>query len=260
MHKLTNHLCYLVVSFIIYLPAYSQFRIGIIGTGDASAVLYSSKIDIDQAHATHSDAQKSVFTYSTGVVLPFKVGKKFIIRPGIEYFKKAWEVQANDRGRVSTFKFLRKYDIKYIQIPINLLLTTPLANGKVYIGTGPYMAYAINGSVKVEAKIFDVEFNKVDEPIFTYLVGNSYKPIQFVDHYTINRIDYGVKGIVGFESRMGLFAEAGIDVGIRQISTSYERYDLQLNRNIRDPNSSVKYSVFHMGVGWLFESKRSHAQ
>lgn len=256
MPRLSLCLLCLIVLLIIPYFAHTQFRMGARGGGAVSSVNFSSKFQLDQAGATHSDIQKPVYTYYGGLVLQFKAGKTFIIRPAIEYFKKAWKVEANDRGRISTFRFLRNYDIDYLQVPINVLLTTPLAKGKVYIGFGPYVGYALRGTVKVYDEIFDLEFKKFNEPVYTYL-PNDYTPIQFISHYSINRFDYGINGVLGYEFAFGLFIEAGVDIGIHQVSNSYERYDLQRNRTIRDPNSSVKYSIFQLGAGFMINNKRN---
>ncbi len=255
MIKTTIHFPFFVMWLLVSFPGFSQARFGLTGGGAISSVLFSSKIQVDQAWVSHADIQKPVSTYYGGVIFHFKAGKKFVVKPGIEYFKKAWEVEANDKGRISTFRFLRRYDINYLQLPVLLSLTTSLGNGKVYVGAGPYAAFAINGSVKVDKEIFDLEFKKHDEPIYTYLPGDNYKPVQFINHFTINRIDYGFRGNMGYEFNFGLFLEAGVDMGVQQVSTSLERYDIQWNRTIRDPSSNVKFSIFHVGTGWMFNFK-----
>lgn len=240
------------------VSGFAQFRLGVKGGAAVSSVLISSQVQVDKASASHTDVQKAVNSYFGALVFQVKAGKKFVIRPGVAYFKKAWEIDGKDLGRISSSRVLRKYDINYIQVPVNILLTTPLANGRIYLGAGPYAAYAFAGTVAVNGEKYDLEFKKFDEPVFTYLSGDSYRPIRFISHYTINRIDYGLNGMMGYEFNIGLFLEAGIDIGVRQVSTSQERYDVQWSRTVRDPRSSVKYSIFQIGFGWMINNRGYH--
>ena len=252
-----------IVYFLFLLLAnciqgFSQFRFGITAGGNRSSIIFSSPVQIDQAQASHTSIQKALNTYYGGLVFQFKTGKKIVIRPEIEYYKKSWEVNASDRSRINTFRFLRRYDINYLQVPLNVLLTTPLGKGRIYCGAGPYIAFACNGTVQTTDEILDLEYRKFDEPAVTFQQDNIYKPIQFISHYTINRIDYGGNGIIGYEFAFGLFAEAGVGIGLRQISTSYERYDILLNQTIRDSGVKSKYNIFHIGAGWTFIYRKYH--
>lgn len=246
-------ICFLIL--VVNFPVFGQLRLGIRGGGAISSVIYSSRIQTDEAAATHTDVQRPALTYYGGLFLQHNVGKRLALRTEIQYFKKSWEIQANDRGRISNFRQLREYNINYVEVPVNLFLTAPLSNGKIYIGAGPYVSMALNGWVKADEKIADIEFNQVDEPVFTFLPGDGYKPIQFVNHFTINKIDYGVNGKFGYQFLFGLLLEAGVDLGLREVSTSHERFEMQWNRSVRDPNTSVKYSIFYIGAGWTINNK-----
>jgi hypothetical protein len=236
----------------------AQIRVYVTGAGAISSVLYSPAVEgnLITAGVKH-DYQKPVIAFNGGVIVQIKGGKYFELRSGIEFFKKGWKINYFDEGdstHLPSDKLLRKYNLNYLQIPVTLIYATPIGIGKLYVGIGPYLAYALNGEVSTPDKTFDLQFEKYNEYVFRY-TPDDHTPIRYITHYTANRFDYGIESVMGYEFEFGLFIEAKYNIGFRNVSTSYERYSSEWNGTVRDPSLRSKYSIFQLGIGLLINNR-----
>ena len=244
----------LLIITIVPITTVAQLRVFVTGAGAISSVLYSPAVEGDPITAgVKHDYQKPVTTFNGGVAVQFKAGKYFELRSGIEYFEKGWKInyfEESDAAQPQSDVLLRKYKLNYLQVPVTLIYSTPIGVGKLYVGLGPYVAYVLDGEVSYEDQSFDLQFEKYNEYIYQY-TPDDHTPISYITHYSVNRLDYGINSAVGYEFAFGLFVEAKYDVGLRQISTSKERYSSEWQGNIQDPSVNSKYSIFQVGVGIL---------
>jgi hypothetical protein len=128
---------------------------------------------------------------------------------------------------------------------------------ELYVGLGPYVAFALSGKVSFVDQTFRIQFKKYDEYVYRY-TPDDHTPIRYITRYTFNRWDYGINSTVGYEFAFGLFVEAKYDIGLREVSTSKERYSSQWNGTIQDPSVRSKFSIFQVGIGILInEFKKS---
>lgn len=237
----------------------AQLRVFVHGGTAVSSVLYSPRVEGGPfTQGAKHDYQKPIQTFYGGVAFQFKAGRYFEIRSGIQFFKKGWKInyfEGEDSTQVESNLFLRKYAANYLQVPVTLMFATPIGIGKLYVGLGPYVALALNGKVSDADQTFRIQFKKYDEYIYQY-TPDDHTPIRYITRYTFNRLDYGINSAIGYEFPSGFFVEAKYDVGLREVSTSHERYSSEWQGTIQDLSVSSKYSIFQFGIGVLI--KRSN--
>jgi hypothetical protein len=77
-------------------------------------------------------------TYSVGVFADFKFGG-VSLQPALNYVGRG--------GNFNEDGVMAKFDLRYLQVPVNLVYHVPVLIGNVYFGAGPYVAYGTSGTV-----------------------------------------------------------------------------------------------------------------
>lgn len=199
----------LLFIFTVTLGFAQDYRVGIKGGINLShqGVFYSSG---DPAVRTLTGF------YAGGVI---DIGfKKFSIQPGVFFSTKGNKESSYFPGPGASQPLETITKLNYIEVPVNLLYKIPVGeNLKVFIGGGPYLAYALSGGWYVGGqKLGDIVFGG----------DNNYK-----------RFDYGINTTSGFELKNRVVISAGYGIG----SDLY-------------PNSvELKNHVISFSVGYLFK-------
>jgi hypothetical protein len=98
--------------------------------------------------------------------------------------------------------------INYAHIPVNFIYKSSLGPGRVFIGGGPYLAWAITGQNKTEAYNVGAQSGKA-----------STDNIKFgTDSSSTKALDYGLNITAGYELPSGLLFRAGYSYGFSNLS------------------------------------------
>lgn len=172
------------------------------------------------------------FSYSTstktsfyvGAVADFKVSPIFSVQPGLTYVGKGGKVDFGELveemgADPSEFGDLNQtIDFSYLELPINLLANFNVGAGKVFVGAGPYAAYALSGKAKVGDYEEDAVFGSGEDEV--------------------KRMEFGVNFTGGYQLQNGLNLHVGYGLGLSSLENS--------------SSSKTKNRVFSVGLGFMF--------
>jgi hypothetical protein len=158
-----------------------------------------------------------------GVNAEIPVAPDFYVQPGILFSTKG----AKDK----TYRKVN-YRLSYIEIPINLLFKPELGSGKLLLGFGPYVAFAVGGSYT------DANGNKRD-----YEFDNKITAAEAYAKPYVKRMDFGGNLLAGYELSSKLSVQLNAQLGMVNISPKIE--------GITD-KSKAKNTGFGLSVGYRF--------
>jgi len=113
-----------------------------------------------------------------------------------------------------------KTNIMYLELPVNLVYYVPAGSGNIFLGAGPYAAYALSAKIKQGGVSYDVKFG--DGP----------------DDDGTKRFDAGVNFLAGYKLPNGFLINGGYSLGLTNIDYASDW--------------STKNRVFSVGVGYQF--------
>ena len=148
--------------------------------------------------------------FHAGVNAEIPVGIDFFLQPGLLFSTKGAKAENSDR----------KVNLSYLELPINFVYKPELGTGRVIIGFGPYVAYALNG--KLTDPDDDIEFG--DQP----------------DEW--KAFDAGANLLAGYEFSNKLSFQLNAGLGLTRLN----------NRPDGDKNTSIKNTGFGVSLGYRF--------
>lgn len=104
-----------------------------------------------------------------------------------------------------------KISLTYLEVPLNAVVHVSAGSGSVFFGLGPYVAYALAGSIKYTFTRSDV-------------VNPDKQNINFGSDQDFNRLDVGGNALVGYKLTSGLNIHAGCSASAINISNSKDTY------------------------------------
>jgi len=169
-----------------------------------------------------SASQKSNTSFYLGGTVDLALSEMFAVQPGLTLIGKGTKASDTDEGGVST----EKIGIMYLEIPVNFVASFQAGSGKVFVGAGPYYAFALGGKSKYE----DSE-------------GTYKEDIQFgsSDDDMLKGGDLGLNFLAGYQLSNGFNVHAGYGLGLTNLNPSSE-----------SDNYKIKNKVFSVGVGFSF--------
>lgn len=120
--------------------------------------------------------------------------KRFSIRANLTFQYQV--VNDNSNG------FTGHIDVAALSLPIDFVYHTPLANGKLFFGAGPYVDCALFGHFSGDQGSDD-----------SYPIEFGSSPID-----DIKRMDYGIDLLAGYQLQKNMQLTAKFDYGIRDVS------------------------------------------
>lgn len=220
----------------------AQWRFGVIGGVNYSGINpYTNQYYDGGSSATTFHKEFFMYRFNAGLQFDFKLGKALHFRPDLLYTQKGWTDHSISGLNQSTPLEIYTYKVNYVETPLNIIYGTPLGNGKVFIGGGPYVAYGIGGKFANKPFGADWIYGDIvfDKPLTTY------PPPPKIG---IKRWDYGVNGLIGYEFNFGLTLDLRYELGI---PTVYYKNDID------QILGGTKYDVFSLNVGFLLTRKRT---
>jgi len=165
-----------------------------------------------------------IIGYHAGFNFQIPFAPQIFFQPGLLFTTKGAESKNNSTTA--------KFNLSYIELPLNVVYKALLGEGAIMVGFGPYIAYGIMGKVKAENEEIDIKFKntvKVSEPD---------------DVYYVKAFDAGANIFVGYELANGFFFQFNTQLGLLKINPEYE--------NFTDDKTSVKNTGFSLSLGYRF--------
>jgi hypothetical protein len=169
--------------------------------------------------------------FHIGVNAEIPVVPDFYIQPGILFSTKG----ANGENAIS--KQDVKFNLSYVEVPINLLYKPALGPGKLLLGFGPYVAYALGGSAKTGDNKKDLEFEK--DVTYTQFLGG-----YTAGTYYYKRLDVGGNLLFGYELAKKISFQLNAQLGMANISPEIKDYS--------SDKGKAKNTGFGLSVGYRF--------
>lgn len=155
-------------------------------------------------------AVSKIFSVQPGLTL---IGKGTKINSGgFEFGTGSGAVEAEESG---TLNFM------YIEVPVNLMANFKAGTGKVFIGAGPYYAFAVDAYAKSGGVKEDIQ------------IGS--------DEDDLKRGDFGLNFLGGYQLKNGLNLHAGYGLGLSSVIPDQDELDVKF-----------KHRVFTVGLGFSF--------
>jgi outer membrane protein with beta-barrel domain len=148
--------------------------------------------------------------FNVGVNAEIPVGIDFYLQPGVLFSTKGAKFEDSDD----------KINLSYIEVPINFIYKPAIGTGRLIMGFGPYVGYAIGGSYKPESgDDVDIEFE------------NEVTPGQFVTGIYAKRFDAGANLLFGYEFANKLSVQLNAGLGLVDINPKVTGVDNDAKTN-----------------------------
>ena len=139
-------------------------------------------------HSTTSGSSSMKIGFRAGVIADLGITENFSIQPGI-FFS---QMGGKDKSTGN------KTGFSYIQVPINAVYSFDAGDGKLFVGAGPYVAYAAH------AKVTGTNYSA------KVAIGNDVTD-------ELKPIDIGFDAIIGYKLSKGLYIKAAYNFGLVNI-------------------------------------------
>jgi len=204
----------LIVAVVIFLAGTSAFA----QTSDG--VTFGVRAGINFQNLNGKDASgdkldnKLKTGFHVGANAEIPVATDFYVQPGVLFSTKG----AKNDGIINL-----KWNLSYIEIPVNFLYKPVLGDGKLLLGFGPYAAFAVGGNTESGDVKVDINFGN----------GNG---------DDMKRFDAGANFLAGYEFSNKLSFQLNAGLGLLNLA----------NRSDGDTKSSIKNTGFGVSVGYRF--------
>jgi hypothetical protein len=161
--------------------------------------------------------------FHAGVNAEIPVGTDFYLQPGLLFSTKGAKFEGSDT----------KLNLSYLELPINFIYKPALGTGRLVMGFGPYVGYALGGQIKPEnGDDVDIEF----ENEITVVQANSGTPY-------FKRFDAGANLLFGYEFANKFSVQLNAGLGLVNINPDIESLDT---------DAKTKNTGFGVSVGYRF--------
>jgi hypothetical protein len=172
-----------------------------------------------------------IIGYHAGVNIQIPIAPEFFFQPGL---------LLSTKGAKNTYGSLTgTFRLSYIELPLNVVYKALLGNGKIMIGFGPYIGYAIGGKATLDAGSAsiktDIQFQNVVDAGDPVLVAY------------FKAFDAGGNIFAGYELASGIFLQLNAQYGMLKINPE-DRRDL----GVFSDKLSVKNTGFGLSIGYRF--------
>ena len=232
------------VSALIFTNVAAQLRVGLIaGSGISRITIKDESVsgELGSDYYYSKGKTRNSITYYGGLLATLRISSSLELRTKLSLNSKSWKekvvykVESSGSGTKDSTTSQRTYRINYLEMPLNLIFSSPLGKAKVLFGVGPYFSYALGGKYKMEVE-HTITPNSTDS---VALINFTSKQVRGTA-YDGNRFDFGASLVAGVEFRNGFFIDLNYTVGTKDILS--DRYFVFPNR----------WRVFTVGVGFYF--------
>lgn len=175
-----KQIIFATAAMLLSLASYAQSGIGIKAGPNFASVRASS--------GGKTETTKMQAGMQIGVYAEFKLGNDLFIQPGLMYESKGGKIKNSDS----------KYRLNYLTLPVDLVFKPEVGSGRLVLGAGPYLGYALSGKLKGVKDVSDVNLFKGDNKM--------------------KRFDAGAHFQVGYELKSGLTLGLNAELGLLNLS------------------------------------------
>jgi len=168
--------------------------------------------------------------FHVGVNAEIHVASDFYLQPGVLFSTKGAKGEDDTKQEV-------KFSLSYVEVPINLLYKPTLGPGKLLLGFGPYVAYAVGGSAKRGDKDGKLEYEK-EVTLLEYSTGT------LVATYYAKRLDVGGNLLFGYEFAKKISVQLNAQLGLAKINPKITDFP--------SDKSDKKNTGFGVSIGYRF--------
>lgn len=162
--------------------------------------------------------------FNVGVNAEVPVAPDFYVQPGVLFSTKGAKSKDDDDIKIN---------LSYIEVPINFLYKPELGDGKLLLGIGPYIAFAVGGKFTDEdGKETDIKFK------------NSITAQEFLTDPYFKRIDVGGNLLFGYELSNKISAQLNAQLGMVKINPKID--------GISNDKTKYKNTGFGVSLGYRF--------
>jgi hypothetical protein len=222
----------LILSFLLAASSSVAFAqlpaIGIKGGLNAAGINASGTQNNVVEGTNISASSNTVTSFNFGVFVDIKLGH-FSLQPAVNFTGKGGTFNGftGTLPNGSKTEVNSKYNLYYVQVPLNIVYHVPLVIGEFYVGAGPYVSMGVYGKQKLIA-------NNSQSGAFS-----SSKKIDFGDNGDIKSNDSGANTIAGIKLKGGLLINLNYDLGLANILPDAD-------------GRKFKTRVFGASVGFVF--------
>ncbi|THU40924.1 PorT family protein [Niastella caeni] len=163
---------------------------------------------------------------NVGVNAEIPVAPDFYVQPGVLFSTKGAKSKVDDDSKIK---------LSYIEVPINFLYKPTLGTGKLLLGIGPYVAFAVGGKVSdANGDDEDIEFEN-EITLTQFGSGTPYA----------RRLDVGGNLLFGYEFSNKFSAQLNAQLGMVKINPEITGPGV-------DDDSKVKNTGFGISLGYRF--------
>jgi hypothetical protein len=163
--------------------------------------------------------------FHIGVDADIPVAPEFYFRPGVLFSTKGAKLDDADDTKIN---------LSYIEVPLSFVYKPTLGNGKLVLGLGPYLAFAIDGKYKNDDDEVDIKFE------------NEVTLDQAMDDGPfLKSFDAGANLFFGYEFSQRFYAQVNAQLGLVNINTKIEDVD-------EDDIGKTKNTGFGLSLGYRF--------
>jgi hypothetical protein len=166
---------------------------------------------------------KLVPRFQGGVLVDIPLADQFYIQPGVLFSGKGAKEKDTDIN----------VSLSYLDIPVTFLFKPVLGTGRMLLGVGPYVGFAIAG------KVSDADDNKQ-----TIKFKNSITAIESITDPYIRRMDAGANLLVGYEMSSKLSLQLNAQLGLAKINPEIE--------GASDDKTALRNTGFGLSLGYRF--------
>ncbi|QEC74995.1 porin family protein [Mucilaginibacter ginsenosidivorax] len=214
------------------LAAFAQLpSIGIKG-GANFATMSSSGTPANMVAGSDIYARsKALTSFNVGVFVDVKLGH-FSLQPAVNFTGKGgkFDGPTGQLPNGSVSQVSTKYNLYYVQVPVNIVYHVPFVVGEFYIGAGPFVGMGVYGRKNLSA---DNNNNGVHTAI------SSSDKITFGDNGDIRSDEYGAGAIAGIKLKGGLLFNLNYDLGLSNVAPD-------------QAGNKFKNHVFGASIGFVF--------
>jgi hypothetical protein len=173
-----------------------------------------------------SDVEGKLKTgFNIGVNAEVPVAPDFYLQPGVLFTTKGAKDKDDDDI---------KTNLSYIEVPINFVYKPTLGTGKLILGIGPYVAFAVGGKYNDQNdKEHDIKFE------------NEITAAEYLNHpYYAKRLDFGGNLLAGYEFSNKFSFQLNAQLGMVNINPEIE--------GVSNDKTKYKNTGFGVSLGYPF--------
>ena len=163
--------------------------------------------------------------FHIGVDADILIAPEFYFLPGVLFMTKGAKSDVDDS----------KLNLSYIEVPLSFVYKPTLGTGKLILGIGPYVAYAVGGKLTDDDdNDTDIEFEN-EISVSQALSGTPY----------LKGLDFGGNLLFGYEFSQKFYAQVNAQLGLSNINPKIEGVD-------DDDIGKTKNTGFGISLGYRF--------